>query len=153
MHRNKILESNEITVGYRVSYLANFYVGPIYGELAKSLGVSRSEFVVVFCLHHLGSITAQQVCEITGRPKNSISQAVRKLIQAGYVQRHTDADDARRAPLVLTARGRALYEEVIPKFRAREEKMLSVLTEPERKQFERLLAKLVLRDDDWARVY
>jgi DNA-binding MarR family transcriptional regulator len=153
MHRNKILASNEITTGYRISYLANFLVGPIYKEIAKTLGVSRSEFVVVFCLHHLGTLTAQDICAITGRPKNSISQAVGKLQRAGHVQRRTDPSDARRAPLVLTAKGRAMYERVIPLFRVREHKMLSVFSARERKQFDRLLEKVVLRDDDWAQSY
>lgn len=153
MERNAILESNEITTGYRISYLANFFVGPVYSEVAHTLGVSRSEFVVVFCLKHLGSITAQDICRITGRPKNSISQAVTKLARAGYLQRRTDASDGRRAPLALTARGRSLYNKVIPLFRSREQQMLAVLTDSEREQLEKLLAKLVLRDDDWVQVY
>ncbi len=153
MHRNKILAENEITCAYRISYLANFLVGPVYADVAKTLGVSRSEYVVVFCLHHLGSLTAQDVCAITGRPKNSISQAVSKLLRAGRVQRRTDPSDARRAPLLLTAKGRAIYDRVIPLFRGREQKMLSVLSAREREQFNSLLEKLGIRDDSWAQSY
>ena len=69
------------------------------------------------------------------------------------VTRARDASDGRRAPLALTARGRGLYDKVIPLFRRREQQMLAVLSESERGQLERLLSKLVLRDDNWAQIY
>jgi len=147
--RERVLGASPIPVGYRISYLANFFVGPVYAEISRSCGLARSEFVVLFCLRNVGELTAQDVCQITGRPKNSVSQAVTKLAAAGLIRRRTDEQDARRAILGLTTRGRELYERLIPLFRLREEQMLAVLTPREREQFERLLRKLTLRPDDW----
>jgi MarR family transcriptional regulator, temperature-dependent positive regulator of motility len=148
--RASILSKNAITAGYRLSYLANFLVGPVYEEIARVHGLARSEFVVLFCLQHLGTLTAQDICEITGRPKNSISQAVTKLTNAGYISRRPDAADARRLYLTPTAAGRKLYEQAIPLFRRRESEMLAVLSDREQEQFLKLLGKLTLRSDGWA---
>jgi MarR family transcriptional regulator, temperature-dependent positive regulator of motility len=150
-HRNAILSTNAITVGYRLAYLANFFTGPVYNEIMRRHGIARSEFVVLFCLRHLGMLTAQDICEITGRPKNSISQAVTKLAAAGYIERRADREDARRMQLAATVAGRKLYDQVMPLFLQRERDMLSALSAREVKQFEALLEKLVLRKDDWAR--
>jgi MarR family transcriptional regulator, temperature-dependent positive regulator of motility len=152
-HRNAILNANAITIGYRLAYLANFFTGPVYGEVMRRHGIARSEFVVLFCLQHVGTLSAQEVCEITGRPKNSISQAVTKLAAAGYIERRGDPKDARRMQLVATAAGRKLYSQVMPLFLERERAMLSPLSERELKQFDALLAKLVLRNDDWASTF
>lgn len=151
LHRDTILTKSEITTGYRLNYLANFFVGPVYSEVSRSTGLARSEFVVLFCLQQLGTLTAQDVCDITGRPKNSISQAVSKLATQGLIKKQADSRDGRRAPLLLTAKGLALYEELIPLFQQREKDMLSVLTEREKTQFANLLGKLVLRNDNWTR--
>ncbi len=149
-HRDTILTRSAITVSYRLSYLTNFLVEPLYNEVSRQTGLARSEFVVLFCLNHLGVLTAQDVCEITGRPKNSISQAVTKLVNQALIEKQVDSSDARRAPLALTAAGQALYLQLIPLFVQREQAMLSVLTEREREQFEKLIGKLVLRTDNWA---
>lgn len=150
MTRLKILERNPIPFGYRISYLANFFTGGVYRDVASRLGVARSEFVVVFCLRLLGELTAQDICDITGRPKNSISRAVNAMVDGGYITRSIDPADARRALLALTRAGAAMYDTAIPLFVERESAMLAPLSAAERRTLDTLLAKLVLRDDDWA---
>ncbi len=149
MHRNQIQQVNPIPFVYRINLLANLYTGAVYRQVAAQHGVARSEFVVVFCLSNLGELTAQDIVDITGRPKNSISRAVNAMLQRGFVERRVDPANARRAPLTLTRAGQRLYAEAIPVFQAREEAMLSALTARERDQLDRLLQKLAARDDGW----
>lgn len=150
MTRREILENNPIPFGYRISYLANFFTGSVYRDVTSRLGVARSEFVVVFCVRVLGELSAQDICDITGRPKNSISRAVNAMVDGGYITRRVDPTDARRAVLALTRAGAALYEAAMPLFVERESAMLAPLSAAERRTLDALLAKLVLRDDDWA---
>jgi DNA-binding MarR family transcriptional regulator len=149
-HRQTMLSSGSVTIGFRLSYLANFYTEPVYKEIARLHGLARSEFVVLLCLRQLGTLTAQDICEVTGRPKNSISQAVSKLDKGAQIVRRTDDDDARRSYLELTEAGRALCDEIVPLFLVREVEMLSVLNEKQRAQLEKLLELLTQRRDDWA---
>lgn len=150
MLRDSILRSNPTPFAYRISYVANLFAGSVYRELAARHQVARSEFVVVFCLRNLGELMAQDIAQITGRPKNSISRAVNALLQRKLIARQVDPADARRAPLSLTRQGVALYDAALPLFKEREQAMLAPLTTRERETLDRLLAKLVLRDATWA---
>ncbi len=149
----QILRKNEIAFGYRIGYLFNHFSGPVYKWTAAELGLQRPEFATLFCTAHLGTTTATDVVTLTGIPKNSLSRAVSKLIAAGLLKSQVDANDGRRAILTLTASGRRAYERMLPRFRDRQESMMAVLSATERAEFDRLLNKLVERDDDWASDY
>ncbi|WP_374668041.1 MarR family winged helix-turn-helix transcriptional regulator [Ramlibacter sp.] len=150
--RHRILQDRTIPFAYRISFLANFFTGSVYRQVLARHDVARSEFVLLYCLHRLGELTAQQVCDITGRPKNSVSRAVNAMLERGHVVRDTDPADARRGLLKLTRQGRELVDAALPLFREREAAMLAPLNARERDTLDRLLAKLVLRDDPWADV-
>ena len=81
---------------------------------------------------------------MTGRPRNSISRAVHRMLQEGYLNRSPDPDDGRQAILKITAKGRRLHERIVPKFVERENDILASLTNDERRSLDRLLSKLVL---------
>lgn len=148
-----VMDSPKTSLGFRLSYLANFFTGPVYREVARTHRLSRSEFVVLLCLKELGALTAKDICALTGRPKNSISQAIAKLARLGHLSRVPDPADARRSLLKPTRRGVALCARIVPKFSAREADMLAPLTRDERRQFGHLLVKLTRRDDEWAALY
>lgn len=150
MLQDRILQSNPTPFAYRISYLANLFAAGVYREVAARHQVARSEFVVVFCLRNLGELMAQDIAQVTGRPKNSVSRAVNALLERKLIARQIDPADARRAPLSLTRQGAALYDAVLPLFREREQAMLAPLNSRERKTLDNLLTKLVLRDDLWA---
>lgn len=146
----RILARNEIAFGYRVGYLFNHFSGPVYKWSTAELGIQRPDFATLFCIAHLDETTASDVVELTGIPKNSVSRAVNRLLQAGLVRRTVDDADARRGLLTMTARGAKVYGQVLPRFHDRQERMLAPLSAAERSQLDRLLDKLVERDDDWA---
>jgi DNA-binding MarR family transcriptional regulator len=102
-------------------------------------GIQRPEFATLFCTAHLAGATASDVVALTGIPKNSISRAVARLAGDGLIEREQHEDDGRKA-----------YDALLPQFMARQERMLAVLSPAELKEFDRLLDKLVERDDDWA---
>jgi MarR family transcriptional regulator, temperature-dependent positive regulator of motility len=145
----RILKNNEIAFGYRIGYLFNQFSGPVYQWTTAELGLQRPEFAVLFCIAHLPETTASDVAQLTGIPKNSVSRAVSKLIDLDLIARTPDANDARRALLHLTTVGKKRYEQILPKFKERQQRMISVLTAAERVEFNRLLNKLVERGDDW----
>lgn len=146
----RILRRNEIAFGYRLGYLFNHFAVPVYKWTAAELGIQRPEFATMFCIAHLAEPTASDVVELTGIPKNSVSRAVNRLLSMGLVRRAADRADGRRAMLSLTPKGERLYVSILPRFQARQDAMLSVLSTAERKQLNTLLNKLVERDDDWA---
>jgi DNA-binding MarR family transcriptional regulator len=148
-----ILERNPIPVAYRVNFLANFYVGPLIRELEKSFGMTRPEWIVLFCLHQRKGLNAQQISHVTGRPKTSISAAIKQLQKKKLISRQTDVRDGRRRVLHVTDAGQRLYTKILEKFVAREAQMISCLSRRERETFLALLEKLVEYSQNWAKDY
>ena len=149
-HLRQILVENVITAGYRMTYLGNHFIGPVYRWTEKELDIRRPQFAVLFCLAQLENVSARDVCELSGIPANSISRAISSLIARKLVIRTDHPADKRRDVLRLSAAGRKLYELIIPRFQQREGAMLAVLSERERQQLLTLLGNLVTRNDGWA---
>ena len=138
-----IFGRNEVRDTFRLSYMANSLVLPVYDEIKREHGLSRGEYLLLFCLAHLSELTAQDVANMTGRPRNSISRAVHRMLSEGYLDRTPDPDDGRQAMLKITPQGRHLHEVIVRKFVSRENELLGVLNAQDRKALDRILGKLV----------
>ncbi|MEO0362440.1 MAG: MarR family transcriptional regulator [Pseudomonadota bacterium] len=144
-----MLNETELSPIWRVSFLANFFTGPIYAELQTRFGLSRPGFVILFSLSRKDGLVARDICLVTGLPKNSISRAVTELEAKGLIARDTDAADKRAKPLALTPEGRALLEAATPLFKERQAAMLAPLDGAEAAEFRRLISKLIFAMPDW----
>lgn len=145
-----ILQRNEIAYVYRIGYLFNQCSGPVYRWTESELGIQRAHFATLFCIDHLPRLTATDIVELTGIPKNSLSRAVAKLKHDGMIRTEIDREDGRRVILHLTPKGRRIYAQILPRFQERQQKMLATLTTAEQRTFNTLLTKLVDREDGWA---
>ena len=146
---HKIFENEVIPLGWKINYLANYYSLVGNRELALQHGLTRQEFVILFCLTHGGEMTAQQVCEVCGRPKNTISRAVSKLLDKGAITKTTHPMDSRAELMHMEPRGHALYEQIIDIFKGRDRAMTAGLTEEEREVLGRLLTKMLGYFNNW----
>ena len=91
---SNIFEAVEFPDAYKVSYLANAIVFPTYEDVRKDFGLVRAEYHLLLCLAHYSELTAQDVARITRRPRNSISRAVHRMLDLGFLKRVPDPDDA-----------------------------------------------------------
>ena len=139
----KIFARNEVPDTFRISFLANLLVLPVYDDIKRVHGLSRGEYLLLFCLSSVPDLTAQDVADITGRPRNSISRAVHRMLEEGYLTRSPDPDDGRQALLRITPKGRRLHKEIVQRFVVRQEALLGVLSADERGDLDRLLGKLI----------
>jgi DNA-binding MarR family transcriptional regulator len=148
-----ILKENPIPTAYRISYVANFYVGPLVAWMERSFRLTRPEWIVLFCLTQQARLNAQQISEVTGRPKTSIAGAIKQLQKKKLITRKADSADGRRRVLYLTDAGRNLYRSILGRFVAREADMLRSLNTGERALLIRLLDKIIKGDRTWAKPY
>ena len=74
--------------------------------------------------------------------KVQVSRAIARLVENKRVQRVVDAADGRVARLSLTAKGRAIYDEVAPLALELEAKFLEALSPAERASLDRIMTKL-----------
>ncbi|WP_417515040.1 MarR family winged helix-turn-helix transcriptional regulator [Minwuia sp.] len=127
---------------FRISFMANSLVLPVYEQIKRRHGLNRGEYLLIHSLSIVPEMTAQEVARMSGRPRNSISRAVHRMVEGGYVRRVPDPDDGRQATLTITDSGRNLVREILPLFEARQEQLLGVLNVGERRQLDALLDKL-----------
>jgi DNA-binding MarR family transcriptional regulator len=74
--------------------------------------------------------------------KSTISRAVTALMDRQLVERVENQDDRREFRLRLSRKGKAVYEELIPRLLGKEQEILSCLSAQERKDFAALLGKI-----------
>lgn len=145
-----IVDGTSIRYAYRIAFLTNFYREPLMRRMEREYGLIRPEWTVLICLHFQDGLNARDICEITEQPRNTISRAVRTLVEKGLVTQHDDAHDARRTLLHLTAQGRQRHAQVMPMFEEGERRMLACLDARERRQLDQLLDKMTRSVPDWA---
>ncbi len=86
--------------------------------------------------------SAQYVSQCTRTHKSTISRAVTALLERELVERVANADDRRELRLRMTRKGKALYDELIPRLLRREQEILTCLSTQERNELGRLLGKI-----------
>lgn len=86
--------------------------------------------------------SAQYIAHCTRTHKSTISRAVTALIERQLIERVENEADRREFALRMTAKGRALYKELIPRLKRRERDILSCLSAEERRSFAALLGKI-----------
>src|SRR5262249_25038715 len=91
------------------------------------------------------AMSARDVAVRTAMDKVQVSRAVTSLVEARRVKREEDETDGRVTRLSLTAKGRAIYDDVVPLALHLEEVFLAALTPEERKTLSRLMDKLTDR--------
>ena len=138
-----VLLRNEVRDLFRLSFLANITLLPVYETIQRDHGLNRAEYLLLFCLAQTPHLTAQDVANVTGRPRNSISRAVHRVLERGLIHRTPDPDDGRQARLRITAAGRRLHQRIVTSFIEREAALLDVLDAGERRALDRILARLV----------
>ena len=89
-----------------------------------------------------GSISAQQVSKVIGMDKSSVSRCFKSMQSRGLIVLSLDADDGRLRIATLTAKGRALHDQLLGIALERERALLDVLDDEERATLIRLLTRL-----------
>src|SRR6476659_9831795 len=128
---------------FRLNRLAAEVSSALSVEYQERYGLDIPEWRVLATLGFRNeACSAQYIAQCTRTHKSTISRAVTALMKRQMVERVENADDRREFRLRLTRKGKALYEELIPRLLRREQEILSCLSAQERRDFARLLGKL-----------
>jgi DNA-binding MarR family transcriptional regulator len=130
-------------VPFRLNRLAAEVSAALAVEYQARYGLDIPEWRVLATLgFRQEACSAQYIAHCTRTHKSTISRAVTALMQRQLVERVENEADRREFRLRMTRKGRALYQELIPRLLRREQQILSCLSAPERREFARLLGKL-----------
>ena len=129
-------------VPYRLSILSNRVSSAIARTYSDRFDLTIPEWRVMAILGGAAGLSAGDVAQRTAMDKVQVSRAIARLVENKRVQRVVDAADGRVARLSLTAKGRAIYDEVAPLALELEAKFLDVLSPAERASLDRIMTKL-----------
>jgi DNA-binding MarR family transcriptional regulator len=130
-------------VPFRLNRLAAEVSAALSSEYQERYGLDIPEWRVLATLGFRNdACSAQYIAHCTRTHKSTISRAVTALITRQLVERVENEDDRREFQLRLTRKGKALYEELIPRLLRREQELLSCLSVQERKNFALMLGKI-----------
>jgi DNA-binding MarR family transcriptional regulator len=88
------------------------------------------------------SVTAQKVSQVVGMDKGSVSRCFKSMQTRGLITLELEASDGRLRMATLTAKGRALHEQIRGIALERERALLSVLNDAESQTLLALLKRL-----------
>tara|TARA_B100000767_G_scaffold200189_1_gene187142 strand:+ start:178 stop:651 length:474 start_codon:yes stop_codon:yes gene_type:complete len=137
----KIVEFRDTAL---LSFVTSAIIVPAYDAVKRDFGIIRAEYMLLLCLSHFPVLTAQDVSRLTGRPRNSISRAVHRMLKEGFIERAPDPDDGRQSKLTITPIGREMHSQVASYVQTQQDKVLDVLQLDERKTLVKLLRKTAL---------
>ena len=130
-------------VPFRLNRLAAEVSAALSVEYRERYGLDIPEWRVLATLgFREGACTAQYISHCTRTHKSTISRAVTALMRRRIVERVANESDRREFALQLTPKGRALYEELIPRLLGKEKDILSCLSAGERRDFAATLGKI-----------
>ncbi|MEP6829445.1 MAG: MarR family winged helix-turn-helix transcriptional regulator [Rhizomicrobium sp.] len=129
-------------VPYRLSVLTNRVSGAIARHYSERFDLSVPEWRVIAVLGQAPGLSAREVAERTAMDKVQVSRAVQSLLAAKRLTRAAHVEDGRITHLSLSAKGQAIYNDVVPLALSLEKQFLSVLSAGEQKSLDTLLTKL-----------
>jgi DNA-binding MarR family transcriptional regulator len=127
---------------YRLSVLSNTVSRKIADLYDREFGLSIWQWRVMAVLGENAGITATEVGQVTAMDKVAVSRAVSGLIDSGHVARKASAEDGRRSILSLTAKGKGVYDKIVPIALGAERDLVETLSAAEQEQLARLMEKL-----------
>ena len=130
-------------VPFRLNRLSAEVSSALSAEYQARYGLDIPEWRVLATLGFRNDpCSAQYIAHCTRTHKSTISRAVTTLMKRQMIERVENADDRREFRLRMTGKGKALYEELIPRLLRREQEILSCLSAQERKNLAVLLGKV-----------
>ena len=92
-------------------YAAARSVTALYTPLLKPLGITYTQYLVFLVLWEKDGITVSELGEKLMLDNGTLSPLLKKLQQAGYLERQRSAEDERVVVLTLTKAGRELQQQ------------------------------------------
>ena len=135
-------------IPYKLSVVAN-RVSQSVGRLFESeFNIQIPEWRILMALYAYGSLVFNEVVDRTSMDKARVSRAQRRLADIGMIATTDDPGDRRKLILALTAKGRKICTDILPKAAEREQWFLTVLTHAEHRQLDVILDKLMQRSQE-----
>lgn len=130
---------------YRLAILADAVSRAVAAIYEEKFGLGRAEWRILAALADLGPATATQLGAYSTLDKMQVSRGLRDMEGRGLVSRLEGRADRRTKQVMLTQKGRNLFDNVLPLVREKEAELLAALADDQRDAFLRGLDALADR--------
>jgi DNA-binding MarR family transcriptional regulator len=115
----------------------------VTNEVLRPAGITWTGFVVLWVVWIWDGLETRHAAESAAISKATLTGVVKTLESRGWIEKHGREDDRRLVELSLTPSGKALMEELYPKFNAIESRVVSGLSSRRRKEMTTSLRSIV----------
>jgi DNA-binding MarR family transcriptional regulator len=122
---------------------ANAVRGHVTNEVLRPAGISWTGFVVMWVVWIWDGLETRHAAESAAISKATLTGVVKTLEARGWMEKQGREDDRRLVELRLTESGKALMEELFPRFNAIEAKVISGLSKRRTKEMTTSLRAIV----------
>lgn len=129
-------------VNYQMHMIESYSASNITRMCEGEFGITRREWRFIALLAALGSMAPSDLAVRASLDRSRTSKALMALLAKKLIERRSMAGDRRRATVVLTADGQALYERMFPRVIEVNTALLSVLTDDDIAMLQRVLPVL-----------
>lgn len=136
---------------YRLSVLTNIISNSIAATYGERFGLTIPGWRVMAVLGRFPGLSAAEVAQRTAMDKVAVSRAVSQLLHAERLERRFADDDRRRSELRLSAKGREIYDQVVPLALDYERALLASLSAEDRRGLDHIVGLLTDRAQELAR--
>jgi DNA-binding MarR family transcriptional regulator len=129
-------------LNYRLSRLLASSGAMVVRLCEGRYGITRREWRLVAILAEDGPMSPSELAQQVHLERARVSALITTLATKKLLRREVVPKDARRANVMLTETGKALYDDLLPQSIRFQQELLAVLSAPERHEFEVALQKL-----------
>jgi DNA-binding MarR family transcriptional regulator len=115
----------------------------VTNEVLRPSGITWTGFVVLWGVWIWDGMETRHAAESAAISKATLTGVVKTLETRGWIEKHGREDDRRLVELHLTPSGKALMEELYPKFNAIETRVVSCLSSKRQKDMTTSLRAIV----------
>ena len=108
--------------------------------------ITESQYYVLDTLYHSGPLTQKNIGEKVFRSGGNITLVIDNLEKRGYVKRVRGKEDRRYFTIHLTKAGKKMMDKTFPKFLKATTEEMSILSEEEHNELQRLSKKVGLKN-------
>ncbi|KUI28222.1 MarR family transcriptional regulator [Mycobacterium sp. IS-1496] len=137
---SELLEDQPL--GFLLHRVANALRGDVNSEVLEPLGLTFPQYICLRMLSRRPGRSNAELARDTGVSPQAMNIVLRALQERGLVDRPDSVASGRSLPAALTDRGRQLLARTDSGVRAAERRLMSDLTDAQRRDFKRILVAL-----------
>jgi DNA-binding MarR family transcriptional regulator len=130
---------------HQLSVITNRVSATLERMYSSRFGITVTGWRIMAALGAKAPLSSRELSAEVAMDAVAICRAVEQLVGMGYVSRRTDRKDRRRHQLRLTAKGRKVYDEVVPLAQGIERAILASLAPEDRERLTQIMQTLAAR--------